>query len=342
MFRKLTGAVIGMFGVGILIQDKHRKSMTKQQLEMKEKLKEDELNNISDEEHKSDSDNKSKLVIRFNFDKYSYKCYGVVHKFKDIPDNIICLDLSYNGLETMPELHHLTKLEKIKLNNNNLSEVPEWISKLSKVKYIDCGNNIITKIPENLPSELEILYLNDNLISEIPKKLPAKLYMLYLANNVITKVPNLQLPVLTYLDLSKNCISELPSKLPPTLFDLNLANNSITKLPNQLPPSLGFLNLKNNLITKIPNQLPTKLFSLKLSGNKIITIPDSIIKCEKLQILYLDNNRIVELPKLPVRTRSIHLDNNPIDESELDLSYLPKYEPSSTKKNHQLTNNYTI
>ena len=334
MFYKIAGATVCMLTTGFIINNRVIKLNKKKQLVLESNIKEEKLG-VSSIKNEVNSDNKPKLKLKYSVSRYS-NYYFDVHEFKNIPDYTVCLDLSDNDLETIPDLYHLTNLESINLSNNKLREVPEWISKLHKLEYINCNRNFITEIPKTLPHNLTTLYLGNNLITEIPKTLPNKLEYLSLSHNSITDVPELHLPNLTYLNLRNNFIHNLPNQLPTELYDISLAGNLIKKLPTKLPPKLKFLDLSNNLITKLPNQLPNKLFCLKLSDNKITTIPDSIIKCDKLEILYLDNNKIVELPKLPVLTRRIRLDNNPIDISKIDLSYLPKYDTSPTRKNSSI------
>jgi internalin A len=127
----------------------------------------------------------------------------------------------------------------IDLSNNELTEIPESIAKLTNLTTLDLRGNKLTKIPESITklTNLTTLNLRNNQLTEIPES--------------ITKLTNL-----TKLYLRYNQLTEIPE--------------SIAKLTN-----LTTLNLRNNQLIEIPESITklTNLTTLGLSGNPIKTPP---------------------------------------------------------------------
>ena len=89
--------------------------------------------------------------------------------------------------------------------------------------YIDCSRNLITKLPNKLPAQLNTLIINNNLIKKLPDKLPQKLRILIMHNNLITQLP-VTLPLsLYFIDCTYNNLCELPN------LTLNIQYMSITQ-----------------------------------------------------------------------------------------------------------------
>ncbi|EPR77683.1 Leucine rich repeat protein [Spraguea lophii 42_110] len=85
--------------------------------------------------------------------------------FKDNATGNITMDLNTNS-----------NIEKLNLRNNNISEIPSFILRLEKLKYIDISNNkIVTIIPLNSLKGLEHVKIEENNISDI---LPGTFYSL--------------------------------------------------------------------------------------------------------------------------------------------------------------------
>lgn len=62
------------------------------------------------------------------------------------------LDLSHNAFHVFPDICHieLNHLFEIKLNSNNLKEIPPAIGQLSALKHLDLSENMLTSIPGEL------------------------------------------------------------------------------------------------------------------------------------------------------------------------------------------------
>jgi steroid delta-isomerase len=74
------------------------------------------------------------------------------------------LDLSRKSMpEVPPAVRALTHLRRLHLYNNELTELPVWLSELSRLELLDVSRNRITAVPEELwASEIGVLRLWDN------------------------------------------------------------------------------------------------------------------------------------------------------------------------------------
>jgi Leucine-rich repeat (LRR) protein len=102
----------------------------------------------------------------------------------------------------------------VRLDSKRISLIPNEISKLKKLKFLDLDNNKIKKIPESI-SGLQ------------------KLEKLSLANNQIKKIPSSIVKILnlSYLDLSNNDLEFLPDNINmlKALSLLDLRGNNFPK-----------------------------------------------------------------------------------------------------------------
>lgn len=191
----------------------------------------------------------------------------------------------------------LWKIYKSTLNLRNLRLHEGYpITIPEDVKSIDLsGNSYLPK----LPTELEVLYMNDTFIEELTS-FPPNLKELYIGHNYIKRIENLpdslevlhipgsysitKLPplpsnlkklVLNFShhveelpDLPKNLeelvVQDVPLKvlphLPKTLTKLNIWSTGVTEL-SYLPDTLEALNIMNTKISFIPNR-PKNIKSL--------------------------------------------------------------------------------
>uniref|UniRef100_A0A8C5ZJR6 Opticin n=1 Tax=Marmota marmota marmota TaxID=9994 RepID=A0A8C5ZJR6_MARMA len=105
------------------------------------------------------------------------------------------------------------------------------------------------------------------------------------------------------IDLTSNFISSIDNdalRLLPALQDLILPENQLVALP-LLPSGIEFLDVRLN--------------RLRSSGIQ----PEAFRALEKLQFLYLADNRLDSIPwPLPLSLRSLHLQNNMIETMQTD------------------------
>jgi len=64
--------------------------------------------------------------------------------------NLLILDLSNNGLTSLPDLSKLTKLFELKIQGNKLTSLPSWLLDLPRLKKLDIKDNSLKVVPELL------------------------------------------------------------------------------------------------------------------------------------------------------------------------------------------------
>ena len=174
----------------------------------------------------------------------------------------------------------VAKWTQLHLPAQNLTTIPEEITQLNSLQYLDLSRNKITKIPDTIAQlkNIQGLKLSYNEISEIPEEIAhlENLRVLELRFNRITRFPDIcsQLKNLKKLDLSHNRIIKFPDVLTQleTLKVLNLCSNGII----EIPPEIADFR---------------KLILLDLSGNYIKVIPEKIVSSPKLEDLILSSDQ---------------------------------------------------
>ena len=109
-------------------------------------------------------------------------------------DKTFKLDLANNNLTVIPEdISKLTKLQFLNLNNNNFTVIPESICNLSQLQILNLENNNLTVIPESIGnlSQLRSLFLGFNNLLTLPKSIInlTNLKTIWLYNNKLTILP---------------------------------------------------------------------------------------------------------------------------------------------------------
>ena len=178
--------------------------------------------------------------------------------------NLAGLFLSNNKLTSIPALP--PKLTLLDLKLNNLSSVPEAITKHGALKYLFVGENKLTTLPESIGDvkSLETLGLANNRLARLPERLGdlTNLLVLNIDGNPIVSVPA------SMGKLSKKSVVQFNGqfyKLPTFLEKFkpkvvrtnavrinnttNIFNNSVmeARLSNIAPNKRAFINTKSNV-----------------------------------------------------------------------------------------------
>lgn len=128
----------------------------------------------------------------------------------------------------------------------------------STLKYLDCTNNNLRKLPP-LPS-LEILHCSSNYLTEL--SLPPSLRVLICNDNKLVEIP--PLPALSILHCNINNLTSLPPM--PMLTELYCSYNSLTALP--YAPRLRILSCAHNRLAILP-YMPRLIIETS-SGNPLL------------------------------------------------------------------------
>lgn len=161
-----------------------------------------------------------------------------------------------------------------------LTEFPQQIFELAdSLEILDLSNNELSELPEDLHrlQKMRILFLSNNQFETIPEVLAAcpELEMISFKSNGLKWVGEDVLPIDTrWLILTDNAITKLPDSMGKLhrLQKLALAGNQLTDLPESMRQckNLELARLSANKLTAMPDwlfQLP-KLSWLAFSGNE--------------------------------------------------------------------------
>ena len=172
------------------------------------------------------------------------------------------LDLSADLTEVPPEILTLVdSLEILNLSGNRLTNLPDWLPELKKLRILFCSSNPFRHVPEILGQcpALEMIGFKSCQIETLsPAALPPQLRWLILTDNRLATVPPElgSRARLQKLMLSGNRLTALPPELAqcPNLELLRLAANQFEAFPDWLwdLPSLAWLAVAGNPCTQIP------------------------------------------------------------------------------------------
>jgi Leucine-rich repeat (LRR) protein len=219
------------------------------------------------------------------------------------------LDLTYLGLETLPEtLGDLANLTSLNLSGNRLKALPGWLSNLTNLTELDLGDNRLNTLPEWLGdlTNLTVLALSHNPFSALPEWLGdlTNLTDLNLYGCQLKTLPDIlgDLTNLTTLNLHGNQLTVLPRELEnlTDLTKLYLRNNQLAAVPDTLGnlTNLTVLALSDNQFSALPRWLGdlTNLTEFELFRNQLTGLPDTLGNLTNLTSLGLSENQLTVLP----------------------------------------------
>lgn len=185
-------------------------------------------------------------------------------------------------MHTLEQLRRgeLQGIQALKLSCG-LTDFPREILELADtLEVLDLTGNALTQLPDELDRlhKLRILFCSDNAFTELPRVLGrcAALSMVGFKANRIRYVPAQSLPVeLRWLILTDNAIETLPQEMGRChrLQKLMLAGNRLSALPESLAQcrNLELIRLAANRLEALPSWLTTmpRLAWLAFAGNPI-------------------------------------------------------------------------
>jgi Leucine-rich repeat (LRR) protein len=188
-----------------------------------------------------------------------------------------------------------------------LAEVPSHVLQHVELNKLLLDNNKLSGLPEDmkLMTCLEGLFLQFNNIERLPPQLftISALSVLVLDSNCLTHLPDDvgRLQQLTVLSMESNRLKMLPDGLMECLAlqQLNVRNNELTGLPVSvnLLTALQVLDASMNRLAWLPSLAGmTRVTQLQLSYNCLKTLHFSVSSLVSLNLICLEHNMIKHLP----------------------------------------------
>ncbi len=215
------------------------------------------------------------LTGEYGNHRMALELYGLYRLGNNLQDIINWAIANNIPEEKLPrDIQQLHKLERLELDNCNLTTLPAHIGSLKHLKNLSCENNQLTELPDSIQNlkHLEMLNLSNNNFTIFPEVICSlqSLVALTLSNNSIEK-------------LSDN-ISSLNS-----IRALFLNNNQLLNLPQAISSlsSLRYLNLTENPLQCLPDCISnlSKLRALSISKNTLANLPHTIQVMKELYIM---------------------------------------------------------
>lgn len=202
-----------------------------------------------------------------------------------------------------------TIVKSLDLSDQNLTELPNDINKLTNLEKIDIGSNPNLDLVQAFDilkqiGSLKILWLTEGKIKTIPDNISQlkNLEEIWLDDNELTSFPEpiKQLKNLKYLRLFSNKIKSLSFKKEelPNLIYIDLCYNEFKTFPVQLSvlQSLKRIIIWYNSISVIPSSIKRfkKIEEINLQSNNLTSLPKQFGRLKTIQNLCLRDNKLSE------------------------------------------------
>ncbi len=198
------------------------------------------------------------------------------------------LNLTALKLRELPEsISRLTRLRKLHLVDNQLSALPESIGQLTQLQKLTVHGNRLSTLPEGIGrlTKLRELYLGESQLNALPESIVqlGQLQKLMLFGNQLSTLPESigQLTRVQLLSLSGNQLSALPESIGQLtqLQELRLDRNQLTALPQSMEKltHLNELFLHDNDALGIPPEILGPTF-VEVSGEVQPANPAEILQ----------------------------------------------------------------
>ncbi|MFA6159079.1 MAG: leucine-rich repeat domain-containing protein [Candidatus Paceibacterota bacterium] len=238
-----------------------------------------------------------------------------VNRYFSPPHQVLRLDLSRCCLKghVPSQLGHLSLLQELALDNNELTSLPPEIGHLSLLRELRLDHNDLTRLPPEIGrlSFLQWLPLDHNELRSLPPEIGrlSSLERLTLDGNELRSLPPEigRISSLQGLTLDDNELTSLPPEIGhlSSLQWLTLGSNRLTSLPPEIGrlSSLAYLNLGHNQLTSLPPEMSrlSSLEQLHLRSNQLVSYPSASFpptaeSLASLRLISLVDNCLITLP----------------------------------------------
>ncbi|XP_045470138.1 leucine-rich repeat and calponin homology domain-containing protein isoform X3 [Harmonia axyridis] len=207
------------------------------------------------------------------------------------------LRLSNRKLKDFPKCsdkYNLSDTVIADLSKNRFSELPEEVTSFCFLEKLLCYHNAIRLMPDGLSNLqcLSFLDLSRNQLTSLPREIcQLPIQILLVSNNRLKSLPDdlCKMSQLTELDASCNQLSHLP----PRMCELR---------------SLKSLILRNNLLLALPIDITLlSLVRLDLRANRLGTLPVELKEMESMIDLLLEDNPFTSPPASLCKRGRVHI-----------------------------------
>ncbi|KAF8583086.1 hypothetical protein K439DRAFT_1390922 [Ramaria rubella] len=230
------------------------------------------------------------------------------------------LDISHSNLISLDDfaIGTLKSLSTLKMDHNQLKNIPEAICNLSGLVHLSCSNNFLETLPGAIGNLLKLNFLDShrNKLINIPQSLwlCGALQSINLTSNRIRfwhYLPEYDTPLQrrgggqNHQHSSGMDVMSL-SSVPPLALSLQtlcLGDNGLQEdifHTLKLLQELSVINLSSNSIREIPTSFlrtPSSLQEIYLSSNNLMTLPsEDLHRFKELKVLFLNGNKLQSLP----------------------------------------------
>ncbi|XP_036622361.1 oligodendrocyte-myelin glycoprotein [Trichosurus vulpecula] len=192
------------------------------------------------------------------------------------------------------------KHRRVDCSGRNLTVLPPGLQE--NIVHLNLSSNLFTDLHNQLTqyTNLRTLDVSNNMLERLPEQLPRSLWEMYATNNAIKLLDKSDTAYqwnLQRLDVSKNMVERvvLIKNTLSSLQFLNLSSNKLWTVPTNMPSNIKTVDLSNNSLTQILPGTLVKLINLThlyLHNNKFTYIPDQAFdQLSQLQVITLYNNR---------------------------------------------------
>ncbi len=228
-----------------------------------------------------------------------------------LPSKVTNLYLQNNPLRDITCLRLYTSIQKLQLNDCQLTSLPEELCELKQLKTLELHCNQIMSISPSISNlqNLGHLSLHNNKLKTIPKSLGnlKNLYWLSMHYNVICSLPGSigGLENLKRLSLHGNYLQNLPKEIGQctNIIVLSLFHNKVKTLPIEL--FKGLVNCKklaihDNCLYSIPPEISCmkSLEDIWIYDNSITVIPDEMTELTSLKTIHANTDTLSYIPSL--------------------------------------------
>lgn len=115
------------------------------------------------------ADRKISTATHYEHSKASLKKWPA--DIGDKSSEILFIDVSWNNIKDIPDgaLRRVLKLEELDISYNGLQVLPEEISVLNRLKILDLQSNLLAFLPQSFEQlNVEELYLANNQVCPLP------------------------------------------------------------------------------------------------------------------------------------------------------------------------------